>query len=100
MASTIVYIDSKGQCQTFFLNQYKQKNHKGKLFNLDLSYQTTMQVSTQGAERLDGSFAQSNDLPPSKQSFTMRAVQYFKGQSVKINLAKPIANCNLTKIVN
>jgi hypothetical protein len=42
MAGTIVYIDSKGQCQTFFLNIYKQKNHKGKLFNLDLSYQTAM----------------------------------------------------------
>jgi hypothetical protein len=46
MASTLVYIDSKGQCQTFFLNQYKTKNLKGKLFNLDLSYQTALSVST------------------------------------------------------
>lgn len=97
MANTIVYIDSKGQCQTFFLNQHKAKNFKGKLFNLDLSYQTALSVSQPPTDSEQQSLS-PQELPPSKQSFTMRAVQYFKGQSVKINLVKPIVNGNISAI--
>jgi hypothetical protein len=95
MANTVVYVDSKGQCQTFFLNLHKHKNHKGKLFNLDLSYQSSLSVSTNpnASDSLVG-----QEVPPSKQSFTMKAVQYFKGQSVKINLSKSVANSNMTSI--
>lgn len=93
MASTVVYIDSKGQCQTYFLNQHKHKNHKGKLFNLDLSYQSALSLATNPNESMTG-----QEVPPSKQTFTMRAVQYFKGQSVRISLAKAVSNNNITRI--
>lgn len=32
MANLVVVTDSKGQCSPFFLNLYKQKQHRGKLF--------------------------------------------------------------------
>lgn len=35
MANLVVIIDSKGQCSPFFLNLYKQKQHRGKIFQLE-----------------------------------------------------------------
>jgi hypothetical protein len=35
MANLVVVADSKGQCSPFFLNLYKQKQHRGKLFQLE-----------------------------------------------------------------
>jgi hypothetical protein len=32
MANLVVVTDSKGKCSPFFLNLYKQKQHRGKLF--------------------------------------------------------------------
>ena len=37
LACTLVAIDSKGQCQPHFLNLYKTKQLKGKLFQLELA---------------------------------------------------------------
>ena len=35
MANLVVVADSKGQCFPFFLNLYKQKQHRGKIFQLE-----------------------------------------------------------------
>lgn len=35
MANTMIFADSKGQCQPYFLNLYKTKQHKGKVFTLE-----------------------------------------------------------------
>lgn len=35
MANLVVAADSKGQCFPFFLNLYKQKQHRGKIFQLE-----------------------------------------------------------------
>ena len=37
LACTLVAVDSKGQCQPYFLNLYKTKQLKGKLFQLELA---------------------------------------------------------------
>jgi len=61
LANLIVLVDSKGQCQTYFLNQYKNKNHKGKLFNLDSSLpnpETEQQLASQANASTTGSALQ------------------------------------------
>jgi hypothetical protein len=35
LANLVVITDSKGLCSPFFLNLYKQKQHRGKIFQLD-----------------------------------------------------------------
>lgn len=42
LACTLVAIDSKGQCQPYFLNLYKTKQLKSKAFNLELAQPTAV----------------------------------------------------------
>ena len=37
LACTLVAIDAKGQCQPYFLNLFKSKQLKGKVFQLELA---------------------------------------------------------------
>ena len=76
LACTLVAIDSKGSCQPYFLNLYKTKQLKGKLFQLELAQPATGGDSVASSQDLSASNVSADQT--SRTSFTQRAVQYFR----------------------
>lgn len=64
MANLVVVADNKGACSPFFLNLYKQKQHRGKVFNLE----TSPEGGADGA----------GDASSSRASLGERAMSFFK----------------------
>ena len=85
LACTLVAVDSKGQCQPYFLNLYKSKQLKGKLFQLELAQPA--QADTQNSDLAASIASLDNGQAASlRTSFTQRAVQYFRPTQPNFNL--------------
>lgn len=76
LCNTLVSIDQFGRCMPVFFNLYKQKQHKGKMFQLDGSQQSGQEM----ADNLSNSMAvsQSSASFQGRQSMTERAMSLFR----------------------